>query len=109
MVNRSIHKIGGITIKVEDEKLLADLIASEEGSMEEKVCMDIFMNTESHINSINFVRAFHGPIIRDDAIMILRSSIVNNKEDDIRKSQRFTIPNFLKQIKKTLKNYNKNK
>lgn len=65
------------------EKLLQDLQASEKNSIEEKVCIDIFMNMPEYNNDINFIRAFYGPIIRDDVVMILQTDIFNKRKEDI--------------------------
>lgn len=89
------------------EKLLKDLKESKKGSIEEKVCIDIFMNLESVRNDVNFIRAFHGHIIREDVIMILETEILNRKKREITKSIRFTIPSYLKKIKDALFNIKK--
>ena len=89
------------------EKLLQDLQASEKNSIEEKVCIDIFMNIPEYNNDINFIRAFHGPIIRDDVVMILQTDILNKHKEDIRKSLRKTIPGYLAKIKIALDNFKK--
>lgn len=91
------------------EKLLEDLKNSKEGSIEEKVCMDIFMNmyAQENINTINFIRAFHGPIIRDDIIMILDKSVLDMKKAEITKSLKITFPGYFKKILDVLKSHKK--
>ena len=92
---------------MEAKILLNNLVNSKVGSIEEKVNIDIFMNDPRYINSINFIRAFHGPIIRDDVIHILNATILEESKQEISKSLRVTIPGYLKEIKDTLLKFKK--